>query len=206
MSKLYKAIKKGLEEAKAGKLIRRSLEEIFEDRETHFPWWKVHVYWPLKRRWEQLTEFPYIVRDYFVRGKRGWANRDVWGFDSYLCEIIVGGLKHLKKTRHGYAGVDEASTSKKWDKCLDDMIFTFETALKIIDCVDETVIMPINKSWTLKWYKKNKKFISELKKGARKSKRFPNTFDRYHVATHAEWKRYEQGWYLFKKFFYNLWD
>lgn len=58
------------------------------------------------------------------RGYRGWADEDVWGFDYYLTKVILGGLKRLKETKHGYPC---DLTEKKWDKIINKMIYTFET-------------------------------------------------------------------------------
>jgi hypothetical protein len=47
-----------------------------------------------------LSDRPLAIKSFFQRGKRGWADKDTWDFDYYLCEVISGGLKHLKELNH----------------------------------------------------------------------------------------------------------
>jgi hypothetical protein len=40
---------------------------------------------------------------YFIqRGKRGYSDRDVWGWYSHHAEMMVGVLQHLRKYKHGH--------------------------------------------------------------------------------------------------------
>lgn len=45
------------------------------------------------------------------RARRGYSDSDVWGFDTYLAEVIAGGVAQLRVSRHGYppelGGVEE---------------------------------------------------------------------------------------------------
>ena len=46
----------------------------------------------------------YWFREFYSfiqRGRRGWADSDTWGFDTYLARIIRDSVRHLAKDLHG---------------------------------------------------------------------------------------------------------
>lgn len=57
---------------------------------------------------------------------RGFDLHDTWSLDSSLARWAAPRLKHLKVTKCGYPGIDEAATDKAWNKVLDKMIKAFE--------------------------------------------------------------------------------
>jgi len=63
------------------------------------------------------------IKSFIQRGRRGWANSDIWDFDCYLADIIAEGTKHLLKSQHGYPG---SLTQEEWDKKLEEIIWAFE--------------------------------------------------------------------------------
>lgn len=63
---------------------------------------------------------------FFQRGKRGYADKDIWDFDYYLAEVISGGLKILLENHTAYPG---ELTPEEWDKILAEMIEGFENRL-----------------------------------------------------------------------------
>lgn len=102
-----------------------------------WPWWKEKLspktYW----RWVKWT---------WQRGRRGYADCDVWGTDSYICDVVIPMLKQLKKARSYPAGsmpeggdytdyteADCQRWQKEWDERLNVMIAGFEAARGIID-------------------------------------------------------------------------
>lgn len=38
---------------------------------------------------------------FFVRGRRGWADHDVWGMNNYCAGVMAGMLRRLAKMNHG---------------------------------------------------------------------------------------------------------
>ncbi len=80
----------------------------------HHPWpppppsrweslyWAVHRFWRWtiwervspRRNWRRLRVF-------WQRGRRGWADEDVWGLDSYLARVIAESTAHLAEIAHG---------------------------------------------------------------------------------------------------------
>jgi hypothetical protein len=41
------------------------------------------------------------AKDFYQRGKRGWADRDCWSLDCYLAGVMADSIEHLKNTNHG---------------------------------------------------------------------------------------------------------
>lgn len=73
----------------------------------------------------------YLKIKWFIqRGRRGFADCDVWDFDIYLSRIIKDGLKELKQWKDGYPC---DVSPKEWDKILSDIIYTFETEEKCLE-------------------------------------------------------------------------
>ena len=88
-------------------------------------------YW-LKAKIEKIRYFPKEVKWFVQRGKRGYADSDVWDFDCYLSKVVLGGLKWLQKHKHGYPATLDPITGnfdydmKRWEMILQEMIDGFE--------------------------------------------------------------------------------
>lgn len=133
-----------------------------------------------------------LIRVHFVnsiqRIKKGYGFADIWGLDYYLANILVNSLSELKRVK---TGIPYPFTEKQWDKILDSIIYTFEVAKKIGDC-DFVYISSDNKDFK-KLYRKYKKDGYRLGITS-------------HVMTKRESKKYEKGWQLFQKNFFNIAD
>jgi hypothetical protein len=88
----------------------RPIEELWEemrDKRLH-PTWKDRLadifYWPFYRLVKYHNPFRYCreVKWFLQRGKRGWADCDVWGLDDYLAGWLPDALKQLSEDTHGY--------------------------------------------------------------------------------------------------------
>jgi len=118
---------------------------------------------------------------YFIqRGRRGYSDEDLWGFNDYLCKIIPPALRHLKNGTgcpgdlwDGKAKNDECH---KWDEILEEMAQGFEAT--------EEIGNP-----KMMWVEKDK---WEQEVDVLKYKQLN--------------KKYNRGMDLFKKYFMNLWD
>lgn len=69
---------------------------------------KRNVFWRFGRAVKLVFHQHFNPRDYWrdvksfwQRGHRGWADRDVWDFRHYLCEVIPAAIDHLRQTKHG---------------------------------------------------------------------------------------------------------
>jgi hypothetical protein len=112
------------------------LKDIFDDD------YKIPIYERVCYFFFRICDsFTYKIRGikwFFQRGKKGYSDCDVWGFDSYLFEVIIGGLEQLKNNHCGCPS-DLFDNNKKGDECwkwvevLDKIINGFKAAERIID-------------------------------------------------------------------------
>ncbi len=200
---MNKNLKKGLKEAKEGKIIKiGKVENLFEKmirKQKKYSYYRVYLYF--YRLFCRIWRFPgnvkAYIRDFIQRGHRGWANSDTWGLSFYLSKVIAESLKYLKKNKMGYpCGIKEdyKKAKKKWDNILDTMIKTFEIARKI----DEGEIYYIpSKEFTHKLYKRLVRTVKKINKKYRTVNKVLNL---------KEIKLFELGFDYFKKYYFNLWD
>ncbi len=137
------------------------------------------------------------IKTFIQRGKRGYADSDTWGFCDYLANVITGGLKQLRKYKHGTPATLNPETGeydydeKRWEKILDKMIYTFETAKKTMDNYPENDWLYCS---TDEWDK-----MKDMRDKFSDGKLMK-------VMTKEECLAYEEGWKLFAKHFFSLWD
>ncbi len=94
------------------------------DRES--TWYKIS--YPLYRTFYWLCDFRYhlrCIRWYFVRGWRGWAECDMWSFDSYLTSWVGDALRHLNKHRNGCYPSYLAS-EEEWTEIIEKIAIGFD--------------------------------------------------------------------------------
>jgi len=118
------------------------------------------------------------IKYFWQRGRRGWADSDVWSLDSYLIEIIIPALKQLKENHVGCPGElwDEKATNNechKWQEILEEMIRGFKACQEM----DKAL-----------WIKGNFTKEPDIKR------------------LDALEAKYKRGMELFCKYFRNLWD
>ena len=123
------------------------------------------------------------IKWFFQRGKRGWADCDIWSFDYYLSGIIINGLKQLKKDSYGCPSefYDKTRTNDecwKWKEILEEMIQGFEAAKTLNDCF----------------------FTKVVKKDGRLVKKIDIEQEKQLT------KKFERGISLFGKYYLGLWD
>ena len=110
--------------------------------------WEKH-YYPCYRLCNKVRLFPREVKWFIQRGKRGYADCDCWGIDSYLVDIIPKMIKQLKKYQAGvptcmyanttidnqYNWTDEESevARERWDRVLNEIIVAFSFMKKELE-------------------------------------------------------------------------
>lgn len=63
-----------------------------------------------------LTNSIKEIKYFIQRGRRGWADKDVWDVDYYLSKIIPPMITYLREVTHGHpADLSE----KEWDEILE---------------------------------------------------------------------------------------
>lgn len=159
-------------------------------------------YYPIKRTWENLSYFFRIsLPSFFVRGWRGWADCDTWGWYAYNARIQRDVLKHLKKTKHGIPSVvtsdkveldqDDNPTynefkrmEKAWNEIIDNMIRAFDY---IVQC-DEGKLDYYSDTYDQKWMIEHEK-------------KFNIKF-----MTKEQDEDMKKGFELYFKYYMSLWD
>lgn len=67
----------------------------------------------------------YVGKRRWQRGRRGWADEDTWGFDTYLATVISQGVGYLRKNQQGFQCVHDKGEHKcmpeDWDVVLKDI-------------------------------------------------------------------------------------
>jgi hypothetical protein len=179
----------------------KSVDELLEDLNKRDIWYK-ELFLILRVRIEQFFDIPRDVYRFFKRGiqrwSRGWADEDVWSINGFLSEIIPQMLKRLKETKQGIPMVvgkmsndEEVKQAEElWDEILNNIIWTFEISKKIADSE-----LAYFEKWTQTKADKYNKIWVDWKYESK-----PRAMSK------EECRRYENGWKLMKKYFYNLWD
>lgn len=80
----------------------RSWDDLVADLEAHPPGWFMRRYYALRRLPGNVRRQWRRFREFFVRGRRGWAESDTWGLDGYLARVMGEALEHLAENSHGY--------------------------------------------------------------------------------------------------------
>lgn len=172
-----------------------SVDEMFREMEEEERKHPVRMY--LYRLFWRYVRLPGDVRrhiKYFIqRGKRGFADCDIWNFSYYLSDVIAKGLQELKENGNGFPS-EENMTEGKWVDILNEMINTFETSKEIVDM--NTIYLP-SERFTKDEYHKQMKFVKKFNK-----KHDENMV----VLTKEKVRRYERGFKLFIEYFHSLWD
>ena len=183
-----------------------NLDRAKKDLDTYIAWSKKHPVLCFISRLPYIvknlpTDINYYIREKYQRANLGWAVSDVWGFDWYLARVIAEGCEWLKEHKHGCPNIDgfQSETDEgfkamcaEWDRILDNIIYTFRTAQKIQD-----------RNWM---YPHNKPYFTreEITKWTKFCEKYPK--DKYYIMTPKEVIKYRNGWKLFERYFFSLWD
>ena len=81
------------------------------------PWRKYCDRWWL--HWLELNSLYWDIKDFFKRGRTGWANGDTFDLMSYHAGVTLGLLQHFKKVHHGYSGDSPEEYERQLDLAID---------------------------------------------------------------------------------------
>lgn len=122
-----------------------------------------NIWWPIEGFLEKVfRDFPNEIKWFIQRGKRGYADCDVWSLDWYLLGWLPKAIRQLRDTTHSYP--TSGITPREWGKVLTKMANGLESG-----------------------YKLGEEYGLEQK--VKKLK-----------------KEFNEGFKLFQKWFWNLWD
>jgi len=171
--------------------IDKMFKEFAEERRKH----PVRT-WLRPRIW-QIIRFPGDVRcaikTFIQRGKRGYADYDVWGLCYYLSDIISKSVYHLKRNQNG---MPNGLTEGQWIDILNKITYTFEIAKDIVN--GDAIYIPI-KEWSDAKYTRWCASIKDI------NKKHTEVFG-MRVLTKKQSKEFEEGFKLFQEYFFDLWD
>jgi len=158
VNKITKVIKHhhGAKKVKKAPGFDKSVSKCGLESEYQMKWWE-HIWWPIERFFKEIIWKLKCVKFFFQRGKRGWADCDVWSFDSYLAEVISGGLKDLAKYSHSYPGQGEMNTWGKWKRKLLKMAKAFDDYNKLHNSYGRLPKSGDKKGWENYFKKRQKK-------------------------------------------------
>jgi len=77
----------------------------------------------------KVKDFFREIRWFIQRGKRGYADCDVWDFNSYLSRVIAAGVRELKNG----TGYPVGLSPRKWNNVLEKIAIGFEAELLMED-------------------------------------------------------------------------
>lgn len=106
------------------------LERIEKERKEH----PVREFkYKCQRGVKNVKRVPFHAKCFIERGKKGYSIEDVWGFDTYLANVIAGGTKRLREINHGHP---TDLTNEEWLKILDEISNAFVKYNKEMDEVE----------------------------------------------------------------------
>lgn len=114
------------------------LDGLFREISTkakYRPWWlkiTLRIHWWLAKHGPSATARN--IKYFWQRGKRGWSDRDIWGFDDYLATVIRDGVAELNRTKHGWPG--EPMTFEEWGQILTEISDGMQAHLDMMDPVN----------------------------------------------------------------------
>lgn len=115
-----------------------TVDSFFEDMkltDRYRPWWlkvSLHIRWWMGDHGPRATISN--IKAYRQRGKRGWADRDTWGFDTFLANVMRDGITYLNKTKHGWPdGRHGVATFEDWTEVLDEIVEGMQAHLDILE-------------------------------------------------------------------------
>lgn len=80
----------------------------------------------MKRKFKNLfgsRGIRFKIRQFYERGRYGFAEEDTWSFDSYLAKVISGGVDEIK---HRNFGQPDELTPGEWYEILNSISQSFK--------------------------------------------------------------------------------
>lgn len=143
--------------------------------------------WPWFRHWFSPRTYyrPFLYA--YQRAVRGWADRDTWSVDSWLCGVLPPAIEHLREHTHGYpCGL----TEEKWDSILSEIAEGFRAAERSKDTPEEFVIILPRTPQSVNYGVPERVY----------------NWDKIKAYQESELAKFHKGMKLFVKYFQNLWD
>lgn len=124
-------------------------DDFFAALMRPLPWHKAG-YYACWRKWNALRRIPREIRWFWQRGRRGWADCDIWSFSHYLSRVVAEGVDSLREQVHGHPN-DACTTCpsgwehrpncdgmERWEAVLAEISAGFRAAQDPLDTHDFT--------------------------------------------------------------------
>lgn len=121
-----------------------NLDELKKEMEERAAWEKANpvkaffkdLPWKFYRAWSNhISMYPKEIKWFIQRGKRGYADCDVWSIDWYLDSWLPEAVRELKGgfgcPGDLYDGTKKDNECWKWQEILEDIAKGFEASRKI---------------------------------------------------------------------------
>lgn len=83
-----------------------------------FPYTKRYY---LLHPWKWFKHLFINIKDFWLRGTKGYTYSDVWNFDSWFCSVVPPMLRHMAEYGSAYPGVEPFGTPEEWHTWLNKM-------------------------------------------------------------------------------------
>lgn len=97
-----------------------------------FPYRKSYY---LTHPWKLFKDIYWNIRNFWHRGRYGYAYVDVWNMCDWAPRVIAEALRYLRDHSHGYPGVSPWETPEKWHDHLDYLANQFQRCADFQDFV-----------------------------------------------------------------------
>ena len=180
----------------------------------------------LYRIFYKIKEFPQDLKHIYQRARKGYSYRDLWSIDDWFMEIMPKMLTDFKKNLNGCPShfiinddgtrdKDIENGMKDWEDIIDRMIFCFkemndDTCSMKNEYEDEyhKQLYKPNEGKSVKdWFIKNENENTyRLNKGEVEPELEENYGKKIFEIEEYKDKMKNEGFELFNKYFWNLWD
>ena len=184
------------------------------------------LYYKCYRGYKKVADIPYEIKWFIQRGKRGYADCDLWSLDSYLSGFLPKALRKMAEINHGcpdeFVNCDpkyyiKDSGKHDCDACKEDnghcvmckdweeVIIKMAEAFEAYDRVQDDDYPELELWCNAKRKSSTEKddFLYLKSEDTEESKRYWNILEEKRK---KDWDLWEKDNYLFLKYFGNLWD
>jgi hypothetical protein len=97
----------------------------------YIEWLEENIWWPIERVIDKPQKWYREVKWFIQRGKRGYADCDLWGWDYYMARTNIKALKQFKEKLYGHPfGFNDID---EWKDTIQQMIDGFQASIDIDD-------------------------------------------------------------------------
>ena len=97
-----------------------------------------HKRYYITHPWKWFNDLYWNVRNFWHRGRYGYAYVDVWNLGDWAPRVIAEALRYLAKHHHGYPGYVPWETPEKWAEHLKYLANQFQRCADLMDGECET--------------------------------------------------------------------